>query len=624
MRSTVAAAVVVCLMALINSAYSAAAEKKADAKTESEPAAGDVKAEASAGEDETEGDEEAGKTVNLAVIGIQGSLPESAPEPGLFGEMSRSLTETLRRLRLAAIDDDITAVVLKLRSPSIGRAKVAEIRASIDRLQKEGKKVYADISMATTTDYLLASTCDEIVMTETGLLLLPGVRAEVMFYKGLLDKLGVEADMMQVGDFKGAAEPMTRSSMSPEFRKQFTGVVDDFYSQLVHMIASDRNLPEDRVKQLIDRGLFSPQKAQEAGLIDTVAYPEDFRKQLKKEFQADELVMEKNYGRKQMDTDFSGMMGFIKLFELVSGVSTSERSSGKPKIAIIYGTGAIMSGESGSSLLGGSVMGSDTIVRALKKAAEDETVKAIVFRVNSPGGSAMASDAIWRQVRQVREKKPVIASMGDTAASGGYYVSMGCDKIYAEKGTLTGSIGVVGGKLAVGGLYDKIGLTTEVISRGKHSGILSMDTPFTDSEREVWKEYMQEVYDTFTSKAAESRKLDPKQLESLAGGRIWTGRQAAANGLVDEVGTLYDAIAAAKQAAGLDPDEKLEMLELPVPRSFFDQLFDTPIDESRMQLRDTVEQLAPGAAARIDDLHTLRRLFAEPALMMMPYRIDIR
>lgn len=624
MRNTIVAAALVCLMALINSAYSATADKAAETDAKPSSAAGEEKETPASSDAEGTSPESAPKKISVALIGIKGSLPESAPEPGLFGEMTRNLSETLRRLRRAAVDDDVTAVVLKLRNPSIGRAKVAELRASIDRLQAEGKKVYADIESATPTDYLLACTCDEIVMPETGVLFLPGVRAEVTYYKGLLDKLGIEADMMQVGDFKGAAEPMTRSGMSPEFRKQFGAVIDDFYTQLVQTIATDRKLPADKVKQLIDRGLFSPRKAQEVGLIDTVAYADDFRQRLKDEFKADELVLEKNYGRKDMDTDFSGMMGFIKLFELVSGVSTTERTSRTPKIAIIYGTGAIMSGESGSSLLGGSVMGSHTIVRALKKAADDETVKAIVFRVNSPGGSAMASDLIWRQVRQVRKQKPVIASMGDTAASGGYYVSMGCDKIYAEAGTLTGSIGVVGGKMALSGLYDKIGLTTEVISRGKHSGMLSMDSPFTDTERQVWKEYMEEIYETFTSKAAESRNLDRQQLESLAGGRLWTGQQAAANGLVDEVGTLYDAIEAAKQVAGVQPDEKIDLMELPVPRSFFDQLFDVPIEESRIQLRDTLEQLAPGAAARLGELQTLRRLFAEPALMMMPYRIEIR
>ncbi len=624
MRNTIVSAALVCLMSLINSAYSATAEKAAETDAKPSSVGGEEKVSTASSDAEGTSPESAPKKIGVALIGIEGSLPESAPEPGLFGEMTRNLSETLRRLRRAAVDDDVTVVVLKLRNPSIGRAKIAELRASIDRLQAEGKKVYADIESATPADYLLACACDEIVMPETGVLFLPGVRAEVTYYKGLLDKLGIKADMLQVGDFKGAAEPMTRSGMSPEFRKQFTAVIDDFYTQLVQTIATDRKLPVDKVKQLIDRGLFSPRKAQEEGLIDTVAYADDFRQRLKAEFKADELVLEKNYGRKDMDTDFSGMMGFIKLFELISGVSTTERSSRTPKIAIIYGTGAIMSGEGGSSLLGGSVMGSDTIVRALKKAADDETVKAIVFRVNSPGGSAMASDSIWRQIRQVRKKKPVIASMGDTAASGGYYVSMGCDKIYAEAGTLTGSIGVVGGKMALSGLYDKIGLTTEVISRGKHSGMLSMDSPFTDTERQVWQEYMEEIYKTFTSKAAEGRNLDRQQLESLAGGRVWTGKQAAANGLVDEVGTLYDAIEAAKQVAGVQGDEKVDLMELPVPRSFFDQLFDVPIEESRIQLRDTLEQLAPGAAARLGELQTLRRLFAEPALMMMPYRIEIR
>jgi protease-4 len=269
-------------------------------------------------------------------------------------------------------------------------------------------------------------------------------------------------------------------------------------------------------------------------------------------------------------------------------------------------------------------MGSNTIVRALKKAGDDETVVAIVFRVDSPGGSALASDLIWRQIQQVRQQKPVIASMGDVAASGGYYVSMGCDKIFASAGTLTGSIGVVGGKIALAGLYDKVGLSTEVISRGRHSGMLSMDQPFSETERKVWQEYMEDVYEIFASKVAAGRKMDRTRLDALAGGRIWTGQQARENGLVDEIGTLYDAIEAAKKTASVRPDERIELLELPEPRNFFDQLFDVPVEETRAQLRGVVDDAMPAVAKRLGELETLRRLFAEPALMMMPFQVEIR
>jgi protease-4 len=633
MRNSVIAAAIVCLMALINSVYSASAgdtskanlESRAVALLSAETAAEDGQTEASSpveGEEKTAESQQ--KKISIAQIPLKGSLPESAPEPGLFGDMQQNLTDTLRRLRRAADDDDVQGVILRIRSPSIGRAKLAELRASIDRLQASGKKVYADIESAKAVDYLIACACDEIVMPEPGMLLLPGVRAEVTYYKGLLDKLGIKADMMQVGDYKGAAEPFTRDRMSPEVRKQFETVIDDFYEQMAETIAADRGLPKDKVKQLIDRGLFPAEQARQAGLVDTIAYSADFQRRLKTEHQADQLTLLKNYGREDVDTDFSGMMGFFKLFDLMSGASSKRRSSDAKKIAIIYGVGAIMDGQSGSSLLGGQVLGGDTIVRALQKAGDDETVVAVVFRVDSPGGSALASDLIWRQVQLVRKKKPVIASMGDVAASGGYYIAVGCDKIYAGAGTLTGSIGVVGGKLAMGGLFDKVGFSTEVISRGQNSGMFSMETPFSDSEREVWKEYMNDVYGRFTDRVATGRKLDRKQLDALAGGRVWSGRQAKANGLVDEVGTFYDAIEAAKKMAGIQPKEKIEYLELPRPRNFLEQLLDAPEDEARLQLRTAAQELAPGAAKHLGELRTLQRLFEEPALLMMPYRVEIK
>ena len=253
----------------------------------------------------------------------------------------------------------------------------------------------------------------------------------------------------------------------------------------------------------------------------------------------------------------------------------------------------------------------------MKQANGDKTVQAIVLRVDSPGGSALASDLIWREIQRI--KKPVIASMGNIAASGGYYISMGCDQIFAQPGTLTGSIGVVGGKISFGGLFDRFGVRTEVISKGKNSGLLSTTSPMTESERTIWKTNMEDVYRQFTSKSSAGRKLSLKELEPLASGRVWTGRQAKAHRLVDHMGTLHEAIQAAKKAAKLGADEKSELLILPESQSFLDQLlggggalpgFTTPA--SHPWLRN------------IRDVEALRSLFAEPSLLMLPYRINIR
>jgi protease-4 len=557
----------------------------------------------------------------VAAISLKGSLPESVGQMGLFGDSGLSLSTVIDRLDRAAADDKVSAVVLKIRNPAVGRGKIAELRAAIQRVRDADKRVVAELRGATTSDYLLACACDEIAMPESGVLLMPGVRAEITFFRGLFDKLGIEADMMQVGDFKGAAEPYTRKEMSPEFRKQYEGLVDDIYDQLVTTIATSRNLDAAKVKELIDVGLFTPAAAKEAGLIDAVSYEDGWQDNLKKKLEVDQLELVKNYGKKKRDNDFSGMLGMMKLFEMMMGVEPSQRASGKKKVAVVYATGMILPGESMSSLFGGEVLGGDTIARTIREANDDKTVAAIVLRVDSPGGSALASDLIWRAVRSC--DKPIVASMGDVAASGGYYISMGCDEIYAEPGTLTGSIGVVGGKIALGGLYDKIGLSTDVISRGNNSGLLSGDQPFTDSERAVTSDMMKEIYRQFVSKAAEGREMEMAEIQPLAGGRVWTGRQAKENGLVDQLGTLLDSIAAAKQKAGLGEDEKVELLILPRPKSIFDQLLD-PGFGVRADLGGQLDAVAPELSQHLRTIERMRQLFREPGVVVMPYHLNIR
>jgi len=562
------------------------------------------------------------KTANAAVIVMKGAMAEGVSQPGLFGELGPNLSGMIDRLDRAAKDEEISAVVLRLRNPSIGRGKLAELRAAIARTRKAGKTVVADVHVASAADYLLACACDEIVMPESGSVMIPGVRAEVTFYKGLLDKVGIKADFLQVGDFKGAAEPMTRTGMSDEFRQQYDALIGDVFDQMVETIAADRKLDPKKVRELIDTGLLSPAAAKEAGLIDTVAYADEFAENLKKKLKVDQVAFHKKYGKKKVDTDFSGMLGMIKLIELMMGVEPTKRASKNKKIAVVYAVGPIMTGESTTSLFGLQTLGSDTVVKALRTAGDDKTVAAIILRVDSPGGSALASDLIWREIQRVRAKKPVLASMGDTAASGGYYISMGCDKIYAEPGTLTGSIGVVGGKLVLGGLYDKVGLKTEIISRGRNSGLLSAEAPFSDSERKVWQKMLDEVYRQFTTKAAEGRKMDVKKLDGLAQGRVFTGRQAKKNGLVDELGTLEDAVQAARKLAGITASQKTELLILPKPTSFFDQLFGGP--DASAAFGKAAGQIAPDVARHVGDIATIRRLFAEPAVLILPYRVEIR
>lgn len=564
------------------------------------------------------------KKVRIAYIIIDGELPESPGEMSLFGDLGTDLRKTIARLEKAGDDESIAGVILQIDAAP-GRGKLNELRDAIKRVQSKGKKVYALLESAMGPQYQLATACNEIILPESGEVLLPGVRAEFAFYKDLLAKVGVEADMLHVGDFKGAAEPYTRDSLSKPVRENMTALVDDFYDEMLTTIAADRDLKVEEVRKSVDRGLLMAGEAKEAGLVDRVIYPDQFREALQKEYKADKLVYVENYAKQKVDADFSGPMGMMKLFQAMMGEGRSGGGDDEAKVAVVYAVGPIMSGKSQSSLMGGSTMGSTTIIEALQAAARDKSVKAIVLRVDSPGGSALASDLIWRQTQAI--DKPIVASMGDVAASGGYYISMGADRIFAEPGTITGSIGVVGGKMAMKGVYDKLGITTESISRGENSGIFATTHKFSTSERKVVERMMKDIYEQFTTKASEGRKMDKAKLEKLAGGQVYTGRVAKRHGLVDEVGTLRDAIQSAKRLAGIDPGKKVQIMVLPKPENPFEALLGGNMDaerEAETRFLAGLTTLAPELRGVLRHAIQLRQVMREPVALMMPYWFEIK
>lgn len=560
--------------------------------------------------------------VRLAMLTLRDSLPETSGVDGPFGETKLDLGELIKRLEKAAKDKSVTGLVLDFQSPNIGRGKVEELRGAIARFRATGKKVYATLDSAMPADYLVACACDEIIMPETGDLMLPGVHAEAMFYKGLLAKLGVEADFIHIGDFKGAAEPMTREGFSEPVRENMTSLIDSLYDEMISTIVKNRPVSISQAKEAVDTGMISAKRAKELGLIDRVAYPETLREELSKKYDAESLVYVKNYGKKEVDTDFSGPMGFMKLMQVMMGGGSSSSEGKGKKIAIVYAVGPIHSGKSDSDMFGGQSIGSTTIIEALRKANEDKNVAAIVLRIDSPGGSALASDLIWHETQVI--KKPIVASMSDVAASGGYYIAMGANKIVAAPSTITGSIGVVGGKLALKGLYDKIGITTETIERGKNSGLFASSGKFTDSQRAVVKKMMEDTYDQFTEKAAKGRKMPVDKLRALAGGRVYSGRQAKENGLVDQLGTLHDAIIEAKKLAGIDADADVRLQVLPEPTNFFESLFGDLEAEKEVRIERSLEGLAPEMVNVARKAAQLRRVFDGPAALVMPFDLEIR
>ena len=334
---------------------------------------------------------------------LNGEYPEGPSEGGLFGDLQPSLGKLIERLDEAKADKEVSAVWLRIEDLELGRGKVNEVRAAIARVRKAGKPVYAELTSADTGAYLVASACDHDLHARLRRAHRARRAMEMTFYKGLLDKLGLKFDALRMGKYKGFVEPMSRENMSAPLRESLQSIVDDVYDDMIATIAKDRRLPDYQVKSLVDQGLFTATAAQEAGLIDEVLYADQFEESLRKRLKADRVEVETAYKKKQIDTDFSGIGGFVKLMEVFSGGKKSEKSSGKQKIAVVYAVGEITEGKSRSGLFSGSSLGSTTMIETLKKAFGDSKVVAVVLRIDSPGGSATASDLIWRET--VRGKK---------------------------------------------------------------------------------------------------------------------------------------------------------------------------------------------------------------------------
>ncbi len=567
----------------------------------------------------------------IAHIRLSGALDEApvSSDP-LFGATSENFRMKLERIRKAQNDKNIQGLVLHLDGLQIGFAKMEELRKVIAEFKKSGKKVFTYMDSGDAKDYLVACEGDRVCMPAPGWLMLVGTRTEILFYKDLLERLGIRADFLQMGVFKFAAEPFIRNSMSKEAKSQYNLVLDDFFTNCyVGSISRSRkgrkNMTPDDIIKLIDEGPFTAQQALKVGLIDEINYFEDFEETIKKSLGAKEIKIVKDYGQnKSKDLDLSNPFNLLKLLSPPKA-SVGNRPN---RIALIYAVGPIVTGKGGSSIFGGDVVGSTTMIEAIREAEKDAKVKAIVLRIDSPGGSALASDLIWNELK--RCKKPVIASMSDVAASGGYYIAMGAKKVYAQPGTLTGSIGVVGGKLALGGLYDKVGLKTETLSRGKNSGILSSTNPFTDSEKKAMEALMKEVYDQFLDKVQENRaanghKFSRKELINLAEGRIWTGSQALERGLIDAIGSLDDAITDAKVMGGLEKTTEVDYLILPKPRSFLENLEEGGSPFASLSSKElSVLTKLPELREHGMMVDAMMQMRTEPVWVMLPHGIRVR
>ena len=492
---------------------------------------------------------------------------------------SESFQQLLTRLKKARDDKQVPAVVFLGNSVSLGTAQVEEVRKVMDQIKAAGKRICVHVESLSTMSYVLYSGASSISVVPTGDVWLTGLRAESLHVRGLLDLLGVEPDYLTCGEYKSAAEMFTLEKPSPKARDNLNWLLDGLFDSYVGLMAKGRGTSPEVVRRWIDGGLFSAAEAKRQAIIDNVEYRHDFMAALKSRY-GEKAKFDLKYGKKkQGDIDFSSPLGILKFYaDLLSGPKADK--TGKPAVAIVYVEGPILPGKPDPGMFPFSSQGiaySTPIRNALEKAAADDSIKAVVLRVNSPGGSAVGSEVILQATRRVREKKPLVVSMGDVAGSGGYYVACGTDTIFADPSTITASIGVVAGKFVTRAMWDKVGIHWEPFERGTHAGMLSSDERFSDGERSVLKSWMEEIYEVFKGhvRAVRGDRLK-KDLEELAGGRVYTGSQALALGLVDRLGGLDDAIRYAAERAQL---KDYDVRVVPRPKGFAELLRESLMGE---------------------------------------------
>lgn len=552
---------------------------------------------------------------SVLTLRVTGSLPDYSPDDPFkkfFGGPDQSLTGLVMQFKKAKVDNRIKAILLDIDMSGVGWGKAEEIRDAITDFRSSGKPVYAFIEFGLNKEYYIATACDKIIVPPPGQLFINGLAADVMFFRGSLDKLGIYPDIYQIGKYKSVGDMFTQKQMTDAHREYINSMLDDLFNRYVNTIAQARKKTPDEVRALIDNAPYDAIKAKEAGLIDDVVYRDELENQLKKQL-----------GYKDTDT-FAPVRGvdYRDVPPESLGLNQGER------IAVIYASGDIGSGSSQNSPSGDQSIGSDTVSKALNDAAADKTIKAIVLRVDSPGGSGLASDIIWHAVEAANQKKPVVVSMSDVAASGGYYISASASKIIAQPSTITGSIGVVAGKPVMRGFYDWLGISNEYVLRGKTAGMFRETEKFSDEERAKFEGWIKTTYyNDFVPKVAKGRKKDPQYIDSVAQGRVWTGTQAKERGLVDEFGGLDRAIDVAKELAKIPANKGVERVIFPYPTTFLQQLLSGGGENSNTQLaqqRAVYASLPEDARRALRYMALMDRMKNGETMLVMPFDLRVK
>jgi protease-4 len=478
----------------------------------------------------------------ILTIRLSGPLPEE-PHRSIVDQIRGRASPALSHLRYAleAVRDDpsIRALVVEVAGIDNGLATAEELQDLISRVRESGKRVIAvlDGESAGVRDYLIASAADEVICSPETMLMMLGVSAGSAFVKRALEKVHVQVQTLQYKEYKGAAEMFSRDSMSAPLRESLEAIIGDWRNVLTERIARARKISTEKVAELVGRGFMSARDACEAGLVDRVGYSEDVRAQ----FDPD--------GKRKK---------FVGLTRYLRHAMYAREGGTRHRIALICGVGPVISGDSS---LTGDFISPETTGLQIERASRDEDVRAIVFRVNSPGGSAVGSDLVWRAVRAAQGRgKPVVVSMGDVAGSGGYYVAAGADAIVAQASTITGSIGVVYAKFDVSSLMNQFGVNIESAKSHPISDAMSPTRAMSETELHQLDGVIGQLYGNFTGKVAEGRKLDAEATENLARGRVWSGLAAKAGGLIDDVGGMARAVEIAREKAGIPAGEAHELV----------------------------------------------------------------
>lgn len=562
----------------------------------------------------------------VAYFDLSKPVTEKPEAFSLFGgDTGTTLRSLLSRLNQARDDKDLKAVLVTLEESGLNLAQAQELRDALAKVTKAGKKTYVYADSYDTTSYVVASGASDVCILEGGEIMLPGIGIEMTFAKGLLDKLGVQADYVQIGKYKGADEMFTRTGPTDEARGEINKLLDSLYDQIISGIAQHRKLDKAAVKKAVDQAMINADEARKLGLVDHLVDMEGLRELMGKEL-GHEVNLVRNYGKaEKQEIDFSNPFAiFALLMKRPEGTT-------RPTIAVVYAEGTIIDGEGGEGMFGGNSIGSKDIRQAMRLASRDENVKAIVLRIDSPGGSALASEAMWQAVRRVAGKKPVIVSVGSMAASGGYYLASSGERIFADSTAIVGSIGVVGGKFVTKGLFDKLGISTEPFKRGDNADLFSSEQPFTDAQKAMVRQWMSRTYEQFTQRVMTTRKGKIKDIDEVAQGRIFAAREAKALGMVDEIGGFDDAMKYAAKKVDLEEGD-YDVQVLPPPKTLADLLYASDQDAA-MPFHPTVK-IAEDSVLRVmpqslrtmvgTQLQMLQLLQQRPVILAAPFVVKMK